>query len=135
MGCMDTSRLNIYPLNEVNLKALLDYYFPNLPEGNISQLLIEIKGTGINLSDLEFAAQRILPFISFISERLKCPLTQTNALDYAAEIFLLPENIYSNLTPEREGIIRAVKSKIGMHQTYDQLSPVINNIFFYSNWN
>ena len=32
------SDLNIYPLNEENLQALLDYFFPPLPKGNVKDL-------------------------------------------------------------------------------------------------
>lgn len=132
---MDLSDLNIYPLTEQNLQALLDYYFPFLPPGNIQQLHIELKGTGITLKDLEYASEKILPFISFINERIKHSSTQTNILDYAVEIFLIHDIDSYRLSPERIEIIKIIKSKSLISQSYEDIPAREFRLFFYNNWN
>jgi hypothetical protein len=132
---METSRINIYPLNEVNLQALVDYYFPFLPEGNISQVSDDLKRFDLNLKDLEYAAEKILPFISLITERIGKDTTQTNILDYAVEIFLLPEPTLADKSPERIDIIKAVKSKAGFEELYEEMPGKEARLFIVKNWN
>ncbi len=57
------SELNIYPLNEENLQALLDYFFPRLPKGNVKDLCEELKKYDLTLIELEYAAIKILPYL------------------------------------------------------------------------
>ena len=132
---MNTSNLNIYPLNVENLQALLDYYYPSLQPGNVNQLWAEIKGTDITLIDLEYASEKILPFVSFIIEKLKGRAAQTNMLGYAVEIFLTGDIDYHYLSTERIEIIKAVRAKAGMDQTYDEMPGKETRLFFYNNWN
>ena len=103
------SELNIYPLNEDNLQALLDYFFPNLPKGNVQELHNEING--LILIELEYAAIKILPYISKVQDILGNTLTQTNALDYSIHVIfeLFTEE---EISPERDVIIKMIKRTI-----------------------
>jgi hypothetical protein len=132
---LDTSNLNIYPLNEQNLQALLDYYFPFLPAGNVHQLLIELRGTGLTLKELEYASEKILPFIPFINEKLKGTASQTNILDYSVEVFLMQDNDFFYLSPERIEIIKLIKTKTAPDQSYEEMPGKESHLFFYNNWN
>jgi hypothetical protein len=94
------SDLNIYPLSEDNLIALLDYFYPQLPKGNVKDLYEELKKYNLILIELEYAAIKVLPYISRIQDMLDSNLTQTNALDYSIHIIfkLFPE---ADISPER----------------------------------
>lgn len=132
---MDISDLNIYPLNAENLQALLDYRFHFLPRGNVNLFLSEIKGTGITLKDLEYASEKILPYIPLISERIGSEPIQTNILGYAVEIFLFSEFNFKYMSPERLEIVKIIKTKSGINQTYEEMPGKETRIFFYNNWN
>ncbi len=125
------SDLNIYPLNEENLQALLDYFFPHLPKGNVKDLCEEIKKYDLILIELEYAAIKILPYISKINDMLGSNLTQTNALDYSIHIIfnLFPEQ---DISPERAEIIKTIKG-IGVEEDgYEDL--LSGNTVLFSNW-
>jgi hypothetical protein len=129
------SKTNIYPLNEINLQALLNYYFPFLTSGNISELFKELDKNKLTLNDLEFAAQKILPFLYLIRERLTGNLTQKNALDYAVEIFLYTNADFSDRAPERIEIIKLIRSEAGMQEIYEDMLGKENRVFLLKNWN
>ena len=125
------SDLNIYPLNEENLQALLDYFFPHLPKGNVEDLCEELKKYDLILIELEYAAIKILPYISKIKDMLGNILTQTNALDYSIHIIfnLVPEQ---DISPERAEIIKTIKG-IGVEKDdYEDL--LSGNTILFSNW-
>ena len=125
------SDLNIYPLNEENLQALLDYFFPHLPKGNVKDLCEELKKYDLILIELEYAAIKILPYISKIKDMLDSSLTQTNALDYSIHIIfnLFPEQ---DISPERAEIIKAIKG-IGVEEDgYENL--LSSNTVLFSSW-
>jgi hypothetical protein len=132
---METSRLNIYPLNEENLQSLLDYYFPFLFRGNIKVLLVELRAMRLTLKDLEYASEKILPFISFITERIGGNPTQTNILDYAVEIFLYSGTDYPERAPERTEIIKVICSKAGFEEMYEDMPGKEARLFIVKNWN
>lgn len=132
---METAKINIYPLNEENLRALLDYYFSFLPEGNVQQLLSELRGLDLTLKDLEYASEKILPFIPIISERLGEYPTQTNVLNYSAEIFLNSDINYFDMSPERIEIIKAVRTKAGFDELYEEMQGKESRLFIVRNWN
>ena len=125
------SDLNIYPLNEENLQALLDYFFPHLPKGNVEDLCEELKKYDLILIELEYAAIKILPYISKIKDMLGSILTQTNALDYSIHIIfnLVPEQ---DISPERAEIIKTIKG-IGVEK--DDCEDLLSgNTVLFSNW-
>ncbi len=125
------SDLNIYPLNEENLQALLDYFFPHLPKGDVKDLCDELKKYDLILIELEYAAIKILPYISKIIDMLGIDLTQTNALDYSIHIIfdLFPEQ---DISPERATIIKTIKG-IGVKEDgYENL--LSGNTVLFSNW-
>ena len=125
------SDLNIYPLNEENLLALLDYFFPHLPKGDVKDLCDELKKYDLILIELEYAAIKILPYISKIIDMLGIDLTQTNALDYSIHIIfdLFPEQ---DISPERATIIKTIKG-IGVKEDgYENL--LSGNTVLFSNW-
>ena len=125
------SELNIYPLNEENLQALLDYFFPPLPIGNVKDLCEELKKYDLTLIELEYAAIKIVPYISKIKDMLGSNLTQTNALDYSIHIFfnLFPEQ---DISPERAEIIKTIKG-IGVEED-DYENLLSSNTILFSNW-
>jgi hypothetical protein len=125
------SELNIYPLNEGNLQALLDYFFPHLPKGNVKELYDELKKYDLILIELEYAAIKILPYIPKIKDMLGSTLTQTNALDYSIHIIfkLFPEQ---DISPERAGIIKTIKGFGIEKDDYEDL--LSNNTILFSTW-
>ncbi len=125
------SDLNIYPLNEENLQALLDYFFPRLPMGNVKDLCEELKKYDLILIELEYAAIKILPYIPKIKDMLYDILTQTNALDYSIHIIfeLFPEQ---DISPERAEIIKTIKGIGSEKDGYENL--LSGNTILFSNW-
>jgi len=125
------SELNIYPLNEENLQALLDYFFPNLPVGNVKDLCEELKKYDLTLIELEYAAIKILPYLSKIKYMLGNNPTRTNALDYSINIFF---DLFSekDISPERAEIIKTIKGIDGEENYYENLTS--SNPIFFSNW-
>jgi len=128
------SDLNIYPLNEENLQALLDYFFPHLAKGNVKDLYEELKKYDLTLMELEYAVIKNLTYISNIKAMLGIALTQTNALAYSIEIFF---DLFSeqDISPERAEIIKAIKSIGGVEDNYENL--LCRNTKLFSNlvWN
>jgi len=131
---MDSSKINIYPLNEENLQALLDYFFPDLPKGNVKDLCEELKEYDLTLMELEHAAIKILPFISKIKDMLGSNLTGTNALNYSIDIFF---DIFSeqDISPERAEIIKTIKSICGVEDDYENLLGRDSKMFIIRQWN
>ncbi len=125
------SDLNIYPLNEENLQALLDYFFPHLPKGNVKDLYAELKKYDLTLIELEYAAINILPYISKIKDMLGSNPTRTNALAYSIHIFF---DLFSekDISPERTEIIKTIKGISGKEDYYDNLFN--SNTILFSNW-
>lgn len=125
------SDLNIYPLNEENLQALLDYFFPQLPEGNVKDFCEELKKYGLILIELEYAAIKILPFIPKIKDLVGSTLSQTNALDYSIHILfdLYPKQ---DISPERAYIIKTIKALGVEKDNYEDL--LSNNNILFSTW-
>ena len=128
------SDLNIYPLNEENLQALLDYFFPQLPKGDVKDLCEELKKYDLTLMELEYVAIKNLPYISKIKDMLGIDLTQTNALDYSIEIFF---DLFSeqDISPERTEIIKTIKSIGGVEDNYENLLGRDNKLFSNLVWN
>jgi CII-binding regulator of phage lambda lysogenization HflD len=125
------SDLNIYPLNEENLQALLDYFFPHLPKGNVKDLFEELKKYDLSLIELEYAAIKIIPYISKIKNMLGSIPTQTNALDYSIHILF---DLFSeqDISPERAEIIKTIKG-IGVEED-DYENLLSSNTILFSNW-
>ena len=128
------SELNIYPLNEENLQALLDYFFPQLPKGDVKDLCEELKKCDLTLMELEYVAIKNLPYISKIKDMLGIDLTQTNALNYSIEIFF---DLFSeeDISPERTEIIKTIKSIGGVEDNYENLIGRDTNLFNNLVWN
>ena len=125
------SDLNIYPLNEENVRALLDYFFPHLPKGNVKNLWEELKKYDLTLIELEYAAIKILPYISKLKDMLGSNPTRTNALDYSINIFF---DLFSeqDISTERAEIIKTIKG-IGVEE--DDYENLLNsNTILFSNW-
>ena len=128
------SDLNIYPLNEENLQALLDYFFPQLPKGDVKDLCEELKKYDLTLMELEYVAIKNLPYISKIKDMLGIDLTQTNALNYSIEIFF---DLFSvqDISPERTEIIKTIKNIGGVEDNYEKLIGRDNKLFSNLVWN
>ena len=125
------SELNIYPLNEENLQALLDYFFPYLPKGNVKELYDEFEKHGLILIELEYAAIKILPYLTKIKDMLGSTLTQTNALDYSVHVIF---DVFTeqDISPERAIIIKTIKS-LGMEKD-DYENLLSSNTILFSTW-
>ena len=128
------SDLNIYPLNEENLQALLDYFFPPLPTGDVKDLCEELKKYDLTLMELEYVAIKNLPYISKIKDMLGIDLTQTNALNYSIEIFF---DLFSeqDISLERAEIIKTIKSIGGVEDSYENLLGRDTKLFGNQVWN
>ncbi len=128
------SDLNIYPLNEENLQALLDYFFPQLPKGDVKDLCEELKKYDLTLMELEYVSIKNLPYISKIKDMLGIDLTQTNALNYSIEIFF---DLFSeeDISPERAEIIKTIKSVGGVEDSYENLLGRDTKLFSNLIWN
>jgi len=132
---MDLSKTNIYPLSEENLQALLAYYVPHYPKGNLERLNNEIKSLKLTLKELEYSLQKILPLIPIICERLNNIPTQSNILDYSIETFLIEELNETEADQYRLGIIETLKDSAGIIESYENSLSVRRRLFTVSNWN
>jgi len=102
------SELNIYPLSEENLKALLYYFFPNRPQGEVKELCDELKRLNLTIKDAEYAAFKVVPHIQKITDMLGEIPTQSNLLSYGLEIFYDTISDAEATSPERIMIIKTV---------------------------
>jgi hypothetical protein len=132
---MTEKLFSIYPLNKINLQALLDYFFPHLPESNLDYLFNDIEKYNITLNELELLAIRILPFVEIIRDRLNNTLTQTNVMDYAIESFISFEFDDVERAPERVDIIKLIRESAGIDQDYDEMISRKDNLITYRHWN
>lgn len=132
---MDLSKTNIYPLSEENLQALLAYYVPYYPQGNLKRLNKEIKNFKLTLKELEFSLQKIIPLIPIICERLNDIPTQANILDYSIETFLIEEGNETEADQYRIGIIETLKDSAGIIESYENSLSIRKRLFTVNNWN
>ncbi len=132
---MDLSKTNIYPLSEENLQALLAYYVPYYPKGNLKRLNKEIKNFKLTLKELEFSLQKIIPLIPIICERLNDIPTQANILDYSIETFLIEEGNETEADQYRIGIIETLKDSAGIIESYENSLSIRRRLFTVNNWN
>jgi len=132
---MDLSKTNIYPLSEENLQALLSYYVPYYPKGNLKRLNKEIKNFKLTLKELEFSLQKIIPLIPIICERLNDIPTQANILDYSIETFLIEEVNETEADQYRIGIIETLKDSAGIIESYENSLSIRRRLFTVNNWN
>ncbi len=132
---MDLSKTNIYPLSEENLQALLAYYIPYYPQGNLKRLNKEIKNFKLTLKELEFSLQKIIPLIPIICERLNDIPTQANILDYSIETFLIEEGNETEADQYRIGIIETLKDSAGIIESYENSLSIRRRLFTVNNWN
>ena len=132
---MNTQMNHIYPLNQINLQALMDYYFPFLPHGDVNKIYVEFTRYNLTLTEVEYAATRILPLVDIIQKLLGSTLTQTNLLDYAIESVLLFDFSDYDGSPERFEIVRIIREKVGIDQSYDEMLSRKNNLLLYRYWN
>ncbi len=132
---MDLSKTNIYPLSEENLQALLAYYVPYYPKGNLKRLNNEIRSFKLTLKELEYSLQKIIPLIPIICERLNTIPTQANILDYSIETFLIEELNETEADQDRIGIIETLKDSAGIIESYENSLSVRRRLFTVSNWN
>lgn len=132
---MYLSSTNIYPLNEINLQALLDYYFPKNLKINIVSFCSELVRFKISLKELEYLAVKILPFINLIEQRLGGISTQVNLLDYSVEIFFEHKLDYIDRDPQRIEIIKYIKSIIGVEEDYEDMLSRRERLIITKNWN
>lgn len=109
---MELAETNIYPLNEINLQALLDHFFKGFVTGDISTTMKDLERSGLTLKELEDASARTQLYIPMIKSQVNSILTQTNLLSYAIEIFI-DEKWTKRSTPSsaRLWVISQVKAK------------------------
>jgi hypothetical protein len=132
---MDSVGKNIYPLTEENLQALLTYFFPNSPRGNLKDIVKELNNQRISLHELEYSFEQILPLISVITEKIGDIPTQTNILDYSVESFLDQEYCNYNIDGERREIINILREKAGVIASQEYTINVRKKLFTVRSWN
>jgi len=129
------SDLNIYPLNEENLKALLHYFFPKRPQGEVKELCDELKLYNLTIKDAEYAAFKVVPHIQKITDMLGEIPTQSNLLSYGLEIFFDTIFAAETASPERIMIIKTIHELSGLDNTYDNLLSRDIKLFNMQIWN
>jgi hypothetical protein len=132
---MDWNTKCIYPLNPSNLQALMDYYFPFLPSGDTFEMYEEFSKYKLTLLEIEYAAIRILPLADSIKNLLKVELTQTALLDFAIEGILLFECTDYDATPERLEILKVIRRKMSINQSYDEILSMKDSLLHRVYWN
>jgi len=89
---------NIYPRNEENIRAILDFYF-QLPDGNI-KFLFEQKKLAIN--QIEFIAKQISDNLDFIKNSVgSSGLTIENAMKYGIDAMTELESNWEGSQPRK----------------------------------
>ena len=129
------SDLNIYPLNEENLKALLHYFFPKRPQVEVKELCDELKRYNLTIKDAEYAAFKVVPHIQKITDMIREIPTQTNLLSYGLEIFYDTIFAAETASPERIMIIKTIHELSGLDNTYDNLLSKDIKLFNMQIWN
>jgi len=129
------SDLNIYPLNEENLKALLHYFFPKRPQGEVKELCDELKLYNLTIKDAEYAAFKVVPHVQKITDMLAEIPTQSNLLSYGLEIFYDTIFAAETASPERIMIIKTIYELSGLDNTYDNLLSRDTKLFNMQIWN
>ncbi|UCH65979.1 MAG: hypothetical protein JSW63_02260 [Ignavibacterium sp.] len=132
---MESTGKNIYPLTEENLQALLTYFFPNSPRGNLKDVVKELNNMRISLHELEYSFEKILPLISVITEKIGDIPTQTNILDYSVESFLDQEYCNYNIDGERREIINLLRERAGVIASQEYTINVRKKLFTVRSWN
>lgn len=129
------SELNIYPISEENLKALLHYFFPNRPQGDVKELCDDLKRYNLTIKDAEYAAFKVVTHIQKITDMLGEISTQTNLLSYGLEIFY--DTIFAGeaASPERIMIIKTINELSGLDNTYYNLLSRDTKLFSNQVWN
>lgn len=102
-------------LSEVNIKALLEYYFPFLEMGDFDRLYQHIKVNNFTFDDLEFWAESILPNLKIIFSELDNNPTQTNLMEYAIETMFDIDWDSLEKSEERKVIIEKLTEEIGLN--------------------
>jgi len=77
------SDLNIYPLSEENLKALLNYFFPKRPQGEVKDLCDELKLYNLTIkSDMFFMLHCYQKVRGVLKNHSRCNCINLFELDY-----------------------------------------------------
>lgn len=84
-------RISIYPLTDENLNALLLYYFPQYPQGILSNYLKLYKDIGITLKDLELCCSAVINCLGELESYSASELTRCNISMYAIDIYHQPK--------------------------------------------
>ena len=93
--------LNIYPKNEINVKALIKFYFAELEldtEGVIDFIIN--KKTSLELNQIEFLCRLVLKgYSSVFRPNLNGRIKVTNLLSYAIEALTIDETKFKGSIP------------------------------------
>ena len=93
--------LNIYPKNQVNVKALIKFYFAELEldtEGVIDFIIN--KKTSLELNQIEFLCRLVLKgYSSVFRPNLNGRIKVTNLLSYAIEALTIDETKFKGSIP------------------------------------
>lgn len=83
-------RKSIYPLTEGNLNALLLNFFPQYPQGILSNYLEMYKDIGVSLKDLELCCSAITNYLEELESHSTDELTRCSISRYAIDIYFQP---------------------------------------------
>ena len=122
---MENYRQNIYPLNEINFKALLNYYFPKHTSFDTSRILDILIKHKITLKILEETSEKIQDFIPLIESKSINNPTQEKLAIYSLELFCSEVwYLISNIEDkgEKGSILAHVREKAGLpHKMVDKI--------------
>lgn len=72
---------NIYPRNQENIRAILDFYF-HLPDGNIDFLLTQKE---LKTNQIQFIAKQVSDNLEFFKAKVPNGLTISNLMSYGID--------------------------------------------------
>lgn len=104
-----SGKINIYPKNEENLKALLSYYF-EVELGDITYIL----ESDFTINQLEFIAEKTSEHTSYLNESLRGNGNASNFMKYGIDAITTPENSWSG-SKNRNKITKGLKDLIHNH--------------------
>jgi hypothetical protein len=96
------------------LRQMLQYYFPDFPEGDVRQLHGQLRAVGHSLIELEYFARRLKPQTETIANWIEQRPSRVNLLTYALEVFYDMHWEGVGISPERRQLVKTLRSLCGL---------------------
>lgn len=104
-------------MNEVNLRALLDYYLPAFKVGDFESFYKNIEKSELTLKELECFIEKILPHMAVFLELTS--VNQVNIASYAIEVLFKIKWDGVVKSEGRQEIIKKLRNLIGLPVSFD----------------